>query len=225
VTRSSITPNTSAAVIAVVSIVVAGALIGGCASQIRTSHDWDPSVDLSRYRVYAWISEDSLIPPKTGEGDVSYVSPIDDQRIRRVVDARLAEKGYVQAASIEEADLVVSYGIGREEKVDVVQSGPQTVGGYPRGYGYGGWYGGSTVQVFRYTEGTLTIEFFDRETRQALWIGWGSKRISDSEDREGVIQNAVEKILEPLPHQVAGPGTAPEADAPEATVPADPTAQ
>jgi hypothetical protein len=176
-------------------------VVAGCANQIRTRHDWDRTVDLSLYRSYAWISDDSLIPPKIGEGDVSYISPIDDQRIRRVVDAEMAEKGYQLVADVESAGLVVSYGIGREEKVDVVESGPRVVGGYPQGYGYGGWYGGSTVQVYRYTEGTLTIELFDRETRQALWIGWGSKQLSDSDDREGVIQTAITKILEPLPLQ------------------------
>jgi hypothetical protein len=187
----------------VLLVVAIATMLAACANEIRTSHDWDPTVDLSSYEAYAWISEDSLIPPKTGEGDVSFVSPIDDQRIRRAVDAELLSKGYRLAPSPDEADLVVSYGIGREEKIEVYESVGHPVGTYPRGhgYGYGGWYGGSRVRAFRYTEGTLTIELFDRATKQALWIGWGSKRLSDSDDREDVIQSAILKILEPLPVQ------------------------
>lgn len=176
-------------------------LFAGCANGIRTSHDFDPGVDFSRLESYAWISKDSLIPPKSGEGNVSYISPIDDQRIRRVVDATLAEKGYRVAPSVEAADFVVSYGIGREDKTEVYDTGPYGAYGYRGPYGYGGWYGGSTVRVYRYTEGTLTIEFFDADTKQALWVGWGSKRLSDTDNRAEVIQEAVEKILEPLPTQ------------------------
>jgi hypothetical protein len=188
-------------------IVGIGAFVG-CASEIRTSHDQDTTVDISRYAIYAWISKDSLIPPRRGEGDVSYVSPIDDQRIRRAVDAQMSAKGYRLATGDQEAELIVSYGIGREDKVDVYESGPYGGIGYPGpyGYGYGGWYGGSTTRVYRYTEGTLTIELFDRKTQQALWIGWGSKRITDSDERDQVIQTAVAKILEPLPAH--GDGTA-----------------
>jgi hypothetical protein len=185
-------------------IVFAGS---GCESPIRTSYDWDPSVDIASYETYAWISEDTLIPPKTGEGEISYISPIDDQRIRRAVNEELAARGYVEAPSLEEAGFVVSYGIGREDKLEVYDvpgnTGPRV---YPRGYGHGGgWYYGPSIQVARYTEGTLTIELFDRETKNALWIGWGSKRVDDSDDRDQVIRTAVEKILEPLSSRVDAP--------------------
>lgn len=189
---------------ALVACVVLGA---GCESQIRTSHDQDPGFEPERYPTFAWISAEPLIPPKTGEGDVSYISPIDDQRIRRHVNAQLAAKGYTEAPTLEEATFVVSYGIGREDKVEYYDTpGSQgLVRSYPRGYGYGGWYGGSTVQVSRYTEGTLTIELFDRETKQALWVGWGSKRVTRSEDREAAVANAVDKILVPLPARSTAP--------------------
>jgi hypothetical protein len=48
----------------------------------------------------------------------------------------------------------------------------------------------------------MTIEFFDRETQDALWVGWGSKRLSKSDDREELIQEVVQKILEPFPGRI-----------------------
>ena len=50
------------------------------------------------------------------------------------------------------------------------------------------------MRTKQYTEGTLTVEFFDRRTKQAAWVGWASKRLSKSRaNREEVIDQAVAK--------------------------------
>ena len=66
-------------------------------------------------------------------------------------------------------------------------------------YSSSGWYGGSSVRVSTYTEGTLALEFYDRETRHAVWVGWASKRLSKSDDSEKIIGKAVAAILEEFP--------------------------
>jgi hypothetical protein len=157
-------------------------------------HDFDPDADFSSYRTWAWISEENLIQPRAGAAPVNYVSPIDEQRIRRAVERELAAKAYPKV-DVAEADLIVSFSIGTEEKTQIYSS--PSSGYYD--YGYGGWYGGSTVRSYQYTEGTLALEFFDRSTRRAAWVGWGSKRLSSREDSEKVIDEAVKKILEPFP--------------------------
>ena len=112
-------------------------------------------------------------------------------------------------ASPDEADLVVSYGLGAREKTDVYATPISGLyygrHGYGRhGYGYGGGYGGSTVRTKPYTEGTLTVEFFDRRTKQAAWVGWASKRLSKSRaNRQEVIDKAVAKILTDFPSPLA----------------------
>jgi hypothetical protein len=176
-------------------------LAAACASPIKVEHDSDPAADFTRYRSYAWIQAGPLIAPRTGQEKPSYISPIDDQRIRATVESELAAKGYSKAASLEQADLVVSYGIGTEEKVRVRQDPGRSHVYYP-GYGYGGWYGGSTVSVQQYTEGTLAIEFWDRRTKQAVWVGWASKRLSRTDDSEDTIRKAVRMTLEPFPPRV-----------------------
>jgi len=177
------------------ALLVPLAALAAC-STIKTAHDFDPDADFSRYRTWAWISEESLILPRAGETHVSYVSPIDEGRIRRAVEQELAAKGYRKVAAAE-ADLIVSFSIGTQEKTEI-RSTPSGGAGY-YDYGYGGWYGGSTVRSYQYTEGTLALEFFDREARRAVWVGWGSKRLSKREDSEKVIGEAVKKILEPFP--------------------------
>jgi hypothetical protein len=164
--------------------VVAGAacLALACASPIKTAFDTDPGVDMARYTTYAWISTTSLIAPTEGVIQGDYISPIDDQRIRREVDGQLQTKGY-RPTDRADAELIVTYGVGSKDKVRVTDT-PGRSSYYYGGYGYGSWYQGSTVNVQQYTEGTLTIELFDRETKDAVWVGWGSKRLSKSDERE-----------------------------------------
>ncbi len=169
-----------------------------CVSPIKTAYDSDPEADFSRYQSYAWIKDEPLIGPSVGEGRSIYISPIDDQRIRAGVEGELAAKGYSKAASREQADLIVSYAISTQEKTRVRQDPGRSSVYYP-GYGYGGWYGGSTVSVQQYTEGTLAIEFWDRRSKQAVWVGWASKRLSKSNDSKETIRQAVTMTLEPFP--------------------------
>ncbi len=171
-------------------------VLAACASPIRTSHDSDPEADFASYGTWAWISEKPLIGPTAGVGS-AYVSPLDDKRIRRAVESQLAGKGY-RSTRLEEADLVVSFTIGREQKVRVDETpGMSTV--YTRGYGYGSWYGSSPVTVRTYTEGTLALQFFERESQEAVWVGWASKRLSHQDESEEVLNRAVALILEPFP--------------------------
>lgn len=173
--------------------------IAACQSSIKKWHDSDPDADFSAYHTYAWLSDDPLIQPAEGITQGPYVSPIDEKRIRQAVDTVLAGKGY-RKAPLAQADLVVSFSIGAEEKIRVQES-PGRGAVYRRGYGYGTWYGASSVRVQTFTQGTLAIEFFDRESRQAVWVGWGSKRVSEMEDREETIWHAVGEILTPFPRR------------------------
>jgi hypothetical protein len=175
-------------------------VMGACESPITVAIDVDPESDLAIFESYAWISDEPLIEQVDGVTHGPRVSPIDDQRIRRAVDTRLAAKGW-KRVELEDADLVVSYGVGADQKTEFYESpGYGHYGhGYGYGYGYGGWYAESTVYSRTYTEGTLTLEFFDRRTRQATWVGWASKRLSESDERGELIERAIDKILTDFP--------------------------
>jgi hypothetical protein len=189
-------------------VLAALLLLGACVSPIQTRHDMAPDADFSRYHTYIWASHDpqdrSSETLASGSG---FVSPLDDRRLREDVDADLQAKGYHKVAKLDEADLVVRYQVGRKEKVRVSQpAGRVTV--YSSPYRYGPWYRTSPVEVSTYTEGTLSIEFYDRRSRDAVWVGWAQKRLSKSDDSASLIKRAVEAVLAPLP--LAG-GAAPPA--------------
>ncbi len=173
-------------------------VLTACASPIRTQHDSDPEADFAKYRSFTWISEDPVMGPRPGVAGGEYISPIDEQRIRSAVDATLLAKGYRRAESVNTADLVVSFTIGSQQKVRTAST-PGRSSTYYSTYGGGAWYGGSAVRTYTYTEGTLALEFYDRDTRHAVWVGWASKRLSKSDDSEEILGRAVSAILEEFP--------------------------
>ena len=176
-----------------------------CASSMRTHFDRDSSANFAAYHSFAWIGPAPLARAKQGSGQTSFVSALDDQRIRKAVDSTLEARGYRLAASVAEADLVVAYSVGSEEKVRVYNSPMNsTIHPYPTRYRYGSWYGGTGVSVQQYTEGTLTLEFFDRQTEQAVWVGWASQRFTRRDDTQALVSEAIAKILADFP---ARPGS------------------
>jgi len=184
------------------SFLLALGFIGllACVSPIRVHFDRDRAADFSAYRTFAWVGPPPLARAKQGSETASFVSAIDDQRIRRAVDQSLKSRGYRLVASPAEADLVVAYSVGSEEKVRVHESPTMSTSyPYPVRYRYGAWYSGSTMRVQQYTEGTLTLEFYDRKTEQAVWVGWASKRLSRRDDPQELISESVSKILANFP--------------------------
>jgi hypothetical protein len=172
-----------------------------CASSIKTGFDVDPTADLSRYKTFAWVGPGPLSKAKSGVNTVSFISPLDDQRIRASVNRTLESLGYWLAVPPDVADMVVAYSVGSENKIHVHQSPGMATTVYPYGgrYRYGGWHSTSNVSVQQYTEGTLSIELYDEKTEQAVWVGWASKRLSRSNDSQAVISEAVSKILKEFP--------------------------
>jgi hypothetical protein len=181
----------------VCSVLLAFSL-GACAFPIRTSYDADPEADFTRYGSYAWLSlEPAESPPGSRPG--GYVSSLDEQRIVRAVDAELAARGYRKLAAVGGADLVVSYGIGVKEKTHVARYPSATGVRGDTNYGYGSWYSNTETRVETHAEGTISIHFYDRTTRQAVWVGWAQKRLEQGDDSEEVIAKAIAAVLADFP--------------------------
>jgi hypothetical protein len=170
--------------------------LAACAFPIRTKYEADPAADFAQYRSYAWALEEAA--PAAGERHGGHVSPLDEQRIVRAVDEALVAKGYRKLAAIEGADLVVSYAIGIEEKTRVTRYPSSTIRGHPD-FGYGEWYSNTETRVETHDEGTLSIEFYDRRTKQAVWVGWAQKRLERGTDSEEVLRKAVAAVLAEFP--------------------------
>ena len=144
-------------------ILLGLALVGltGCQS-ISVSTDWDTSRDFSGYQSYAWLPEPPNEPPESARLHNALI----DSRVRKAVNSQLAAKGF-RYSSIEGADLLFTYYLGLESKIDV-----NTI--YTSyGYGYRGWYGAPQAQtrVTQHEEGTLMLDVLEPHSMSLLWRG------------------------------------------------------
>jgi hypothetical protein len=171
---------------------------GIACSTLKVSSDWDAEVDFSKIQTYAWIGQDSGVQGFGGEGSLL------DQRIRKAVHETLATKGFSEVDR-KEADVLVSYHINVENKLDV-----QTIQrGYGYGYGgggryrsYGGGAGYSDTYVTEYEEGTFLLDLVEPNRMELVWRGSAQSRItqqSTPEKREERVREVVGKVLAQYP--------------------------
>jgi len=188
----------------ILCVVVALAVLSGCASTFEASYDHDPDNDFSKYQSFAWISKN---PMKVGKS-VGAINPLLEPRIMSALENALVAKGYEYVIEPKNADFVLSFTIGSREEISV-SSYPSMSAGYGRAYpghwGWGGMYygGGTETRVREYTEGMLAVDIFDVAERRPVWHGVATKRISESdrEEIEATVKAAVDAILAGFPPQ------------------------
>ena len=172
--------------------------LAGC-SPITVSTDYDPSIDFSDYRTYAWLPDldKRIADPQSVDPRIN--NTLLDKRVRKAVETHLGAKGYTMV-STDTPDLYVAYHAALIGKVDVT-----TVN---RHYGYGpGWRGrggsiGTETHVREYEEGTLILDLIDAKTESLIWRGLAQAEVwvtSTPEEREKRINEAVRKMLERFP--------------------------
>jgi hypothetical protein len=177
-----------------VTLAVLLALLAGCAGTIRARSDYDRSQSFARYHTFAWMNEEPMIAPP---GATVQVSALNRRRIVEAIERELTAKGFQRLPERAAADFVVAYTVGARDRIDA-QSYPAPY----NGLWHWGWpYYGRDVDVRTYTEGTLAVDIFDGATRQPVWHGRATKRISaeDVEHAADEIRVAVAAILKDFP--------------------------
>jgi hypothetical protein len=172
------------------ALVVAVLASAGCSS-ITVNHDYDHDADFDSYQSYDWVQG-----PTVAVGDARAArqqNTLLDQRIRKAVEAQLDQKGLKQDASAPQ--LLLIYHTGIEDQVSV------TDWGYTYGSYYWGW-GGRSIDVYQYQEGTLIVDLIDANTEMLVWRGWATKTLEDNPSPEKIdytINTVVERIFSEYP--------------------------
>jgi len=178
---------------AVAAICLSLAFLASCSS-VDVKTDYDPDVDFSAYKTYAWVGNGGVMEGTTLE---SY--PLVAKRVKASTDRDLQERGLVLVDDPETADFAVVIHAGTEEKMQVTNYGGSY--GY---YSYDPWWGpyGGHTDVSYYTEGSLVIDFVDVKSRELAWRGIGTavvKGYSDPEEAQKNIDKVVDRILAGFP--------------------------
>lgn len=168
-------------------LLFVAAVVGlGCASAVRVSQDYDTQFSFADFQTYGWIQESGMAQDEQG---VRY--PLIEQRIHDAVDRTLASKGY-RKVDANDADFIVAFHAGAEDKLDVYS----TYDYY--GYGWRRGFATETTNVRQYTEGTLLIDVIAMSTRELVWRGVGTKAVSSDRDPEKVTQRINEGVADIL---------------------------
>ena len=148
----------------------------------------DPSVDLTRYKTYAWSKTAST-------------NPIANQIVVSSVDSQLAAKGLRKVETDPELT-VVAFGSSMS---DIHVSNPSwapSLNSIATGVAVGS-------QSWLVTKGTLVIDLLDTKTNNSLWRGTATDtlergptgdKVKDAKTIEKPIRNAVKKMFKQFPH-------------------------
>jgi hypothetical protein len=175
----------------IVLLVFSVLLITSCSS-VKVVSDYDAKVDFTKYKTFAFF--------KPGI-DKAKISDLDKKRILRAIESELLALGFTKS---ETPDFLVSIFTKSREKVNVNQNQNNFGYGYGYGWGWNPWMmnGMNTnVNISQYTEGTLFIDFIDKEEKELVWqgIGTGALRMENRDKKEERIKEFVKEIISRFP--------------------------
>ncbi len=152
-------------------VVLLGALFFALPLRARTVVDFDPNLDYSKYKTYAFIGGiDNLVS--------MLVNPdLIDIRLHHTVSRELDKRGLHEVNPREHPDLLVRYWANGSSTVDVAVTG---------NWGpYGSYIGGywtfvyNDVSASSQKEGALVIDLIDPRTKNLAWRLYLVHRISE----------------------------------------------
>jgi hypothetical protein len=177
--------------------VLAVFILTGCG--VQSYVEKDPSVDLNKYRTYAWIGE------KNSRNDKPY-KDFQESYLTDLISRELEKNGFVKTKS--NPDVLIDYDIMIEnavrEKSDPVYSrsfvryfyNPYT--GRINSRYYPSRYLGSDSYDVPYKSGTITINLVDTDSRKLVWQGWAETEVTkkriDHDDMNRIVKSIFRKL-------------------------------
>lgn len=167
-----------------------------CGIAMRAGADFDPDLDLGRYRTFA-MDEEAI----SESGDARLAdNPFFQARLVRAIERELSTRGIGRDESSPE--MMVHYHLTVEDHIEVFEADPQS--GLPASeYGVG-------TNVRQYEEGTFVVHFEDPATHQYVWVGWAQgdieRALTGPETMREWVDEAVAMMFEHLPIRMNGGG-------------------
>jgi uncharacterized protein DUF4136 len=183
------------------------AALGACTS-LPVTTDTNPNASVSVCHTYAFAQEHSI---GTAQPGGAYSNPVNSDRLRAVIAANLASRGFQPALEHGSADCVVGYAIGSRVVADEFAGFGVGWGWGRRGFG-GVGYDWPPVR----NEGRIAIDLFDAHNRQAIWHASVNQDVTDltGPHAEVRINDAANAIFTKFPVPAGAP---PPSSAPSAT--------
>ena len=159
--------------ISLLRLALAAGLVGCASAHVTT--DWDRSASFAHYHTYAWMETPSMEAMQHGT--------LFDRRLRSAVEEQLAAKGYRRSEGPRDADVLLAYHVGVQDKLDVQQWG----------------YAGRRWDVRQYQEGTLVIDLVDAKANSLVWRGTAAAETSGPNRSGEKLAAVVQKLFAEFP--------------------------
>lgn len=164
------------------------------AADVRT--DFNHSANFSQFHTYSW-------------GQVKASNPLNEQRIKRAIDADLSAKGWQLQPSGGSTTVFAIDNVKDEKSVETMYDGMG--GGWGGGWGWGGWGGGwgdggfggmgeSTSNVVNQRVGHLVVDIFNSSDHKLLFRGIASNDLSNNSSKNTKnLDKDIDKMLKDFP--------------------------
>lgn len=174
-------------------------ILAGCSTTHSVSTDFDDRYDFTGKKNYALITPQAF---SANNNDLL------QKRIENALNTQLQSKGFI-ATNKDSADIWISYFATTEQQQDI-----RTYQRYNHFYGYARCFrcapipiaSTTSVQVVKYTEGTLMIDIIDPQSNTLKWRGATSSRLTAAQannlsatERTAQVNAAVNAILQKYP--------------------------
>ena len=137
----------------------------------KISIDFDPSLDFSKFKTFAYIGGvENLVMMQLNPDLIN-------TRIHRMVVRELEKKGLREVNPDQNPDLVVRYWANSESRVDVAVMGNWGVYGPFIGSYWGYLY--NTVIATNQRQGTLILDLIDSKAKALVWRIYLVRKLSD----------------------------------------------
>ena len=170
------------------ALVIFSLVVLSSCKTVKVVTDYDSKVDFTKYKTFAFYKP---------EIDKAKISDLDKKRILRAIEVELMAKGFTKSKN---PDMLVGIFTKSREKVNVNQN---NIGvGWGFGWGWNPWWGmNNNINLNQYTEGTLFIDFIDKEKKELVWqgVGTGALKLENREKKEARIKEFVKEIISRFP--------------------------
>jgi hypothetical protein len=174
-----------------IRVLLLALLLAGC-SRYELRIQPDPSVDVTRFRTWAWLPGELCEPADQRLPD-RYI----DRKLREAAARVLRKRGY-EPAGDGTPDFWLNYRLTSDDASRYY---------VPRGYGLAQWSRWDRAGVDTYDEGTLILDAIEVAPRELVWRGSASARLLPHislEKRAERVEDVIEKILGEFPARAGG---------------------
>ncbi len=164
--------------------------LAGCAASINVTSDYQPGTSFRGYQTFGFVPEPALMVQSAEP-----FSPLLEGRLKAAAAEALTRKGFRQTENPDVADFLLSFNLGAVDQLRVNNFPNANRGGMRQsGSGEG------TSEVRAFTEGTLSIDIFEANTRRPVWFGRATRTLNASDRTDTQLVNqVVTAILEQFP--------------------------